>query len=170
MANTSFKIGRFIVGILFLILAFFSFKNPLVDLLAIAILFGITALSNGIILILQKRNTPGIILGILNIIIGGVFLFNIGLSIMLVPYMFAFWFIVNSVSNLAALGSMQEVGKNFYWFSLIFNIIGILLGASLLFDPITSVLTITFLIGIYFIIAGVDLIVLAFVGTNKNNS
>ncbi|HAP7645602.1 TPA: hypothetical protein IVV33_002984, partial [Enterococcus faecium] len=49
-----------------------------------------------------------------------------------------------------------------YWFTIIVNILGILLGIFLLFNPISSALTLSFLVGFYFMLFGITHIVYAF--------
>ena len=42
------------------------------------------------------------------------------------------------------------------------NVLGLILGIMMLFNPIVSALTISFLVGFYFLTAGIDFIVTSF--------
>ncbi|HAP9234537.1 TPA: hypothetical protein IWI47_001253, partial [Enterococcus faecium] len=56
----------------------------------------------------------------------------------------------------------RGVSEGYYWFTIIVNILGILLGIFLLFNPISSALTLSFLVGFYFMLFGITHIVYAF--------
>ena len=47
-------------------------------------------------------------------------------------------------------------GNIYYCFSLVLNIIGLILGFALLFDPFLSAFTMAFLVGFYLILLGID--------------
>lgn len=99
-------------------------------------------------------------IGILEIIVGIVFLFNMGLAVSVLAYTFAFWFIIDSVSGLLNVNRTRALGNGAYWFSFIINLLGVVIGISLLFNPITAGLTLSFLVGFYFLLFGIESIVL----------
>ena len=53
-------------------------------------------------------------------------------------------------------------GDGIFWFTLIVNIIGLILGCMMLFSPLLTLSAITTCAGVYLILLGVDAIVLAF--------
>ncbi|MZM07541.1 hypothetical protein GT958_09365, partial [Bifidobacterium pseudocatenulatum] len=75
---------------------------------------------------------------------------------------FAVWFIADSVFALLAADLAKGVSNGYYWFTVIVNILGIILGIMLLFNPISSALTLSFLVGFYFMLFGITHIVYAF--------
>ncbi|QQO08984.1 HdeD family acid-resistance protein [Breznakiella homolactica] len=161
----SFHWGYLILGILLIITAFIAFRNPVSDILAITVVFGIMAVASGIWMIVYSNKQAGnIVIGILDIIIGIILLFNIGAGVLAIPYVFAIWFILDSVFRLVNIKYAKLIGKGYFWFSLIVNILCILAGIALLFNPIASILTISFLLGFYFVLAGIGYIVYAFNG------
>ena len=161
--RNGFNWGRLLMGIIFIITALVSFRNPLTDLIFLALMFGFIAISNGIWLILNRNDSfLRLLLGILDIVIGLVFIFNLGLSTAMMPYIFALWFLANAIGNLFFVKYTQVISKGFYWLNLIINILCIVLGVALLFDPISSTLTIAFLVGFYFMMVGLEFIVSAF--------
>ena len=155
--------GNLIIGIVFIITALIVFKNPLTDLIALSIVFGTTAIIEGIWAIINRnRSIFRVIIGFLSITVGTIFLSNLGLTASILPYVFAAWFVATSIGNLFTINNMYFLNKSTYWFSLVMNILGIIVGGMLLFDPVASALTMVFLVGTYFIFAGIGYIALAF--------
>ncbi|MCB5951229.1 DUF308 domain-containing protein [Enterococcus sp. BWT-B8] len=163
--------GSLLLGILFVMTALLSFQDPAGNLLAIVIVFAIFAIFKGIFeifvrnrlkeLVGYKSYVP-VILGIIDIIVGIYLLFNLGVGVSVLPYVFAIWFILDSFINLFTLDLARAFSAGYYWFSLIVDILGIALGFVLLFNPLSSALTLSFLVGFYFIIFGITYIVYGF--------
>ncbi|MCB5954826.1 HdeD family acid-resistance protein [Enterococcus sp. CWB-B31] len=163
--------GSLLLGILFVMTALLSFQDPAGNLLAIVIVFAIFAIFKGIFeifvrnrlkeLVGYKSYVP-VILGIIDIIVGIYLLFNLGVGVSVLPYVFAIWFILDSFINLFTLDLARAFSAGYYWFSLIVDILGIALGFVLLFNPLSLALTLSFLVGFYFIIFGITYIVYGF--------
>lgn len=167
----SFDWVSLIVGILFILVSLLAFKNPGVSLVGLVIYFAITAIINGIhTLVIRRRikNITGykptvmIVLGIIELAVGVVFLFNLNAGLFTLAFLFALWFISDSIRNLFFLEDAKLVSQPYYWFSLIMNILGIILGFSLLVRPIVSMLTLSFMVGFYFMMSGIIYIVGSF--------
>lgn len=170
-ASKSFSWGEFLLGILFVIAGFVAFWDPAGDLLSLTIIFGIVAVIKGIYelffrsLVKQFIGVNGTwltVLGIIDLIIGILFLFNLYKGMMILPYLFAIWIIIDSVFNLFMLNYYKAQGEGQYWFALIISIITIFIGIFLFFDPIVAALTLSFLVGIYFVWFGILAIISAF--------
>lgn len=163
--------GTFILGVLFILVSLISFQDPLGNLLAIVLVFAIFAIVKGIFELVIRRkikNLTGyktyvpIVVGVIDILVGVYLLFNLEIGVTLLPIIFALWFILDSFLGLFTLDSAQIVGSGYFWFSLIINILGIIVGILLVMSPITSALTISFLVGFYFMLFGITNIVYAF--------
>lgn len=83
-------------------------------------------------------------------------------SVLALPFVFAIWFIVDSIFGLFNLDLARQHSNGYFWFSLIIDILGIIVGFMLLFNPISSALTLSFLVGFYFMMWGITQIVYAF--------
>lgn len=152
-----------ILGIFFIIVAFIAFSHPLANLYAVAMLFGFLAIANGVWLILNRFvSIVRVVVGVLEILIGGVLLYFLDLTAWFVPYMFAAWFIVDSITNLFLLGYYRVLGKGYFWFTLIINVLGIGAGVLMLFSPLVSTLSLAFIVGFYLMLIGIEYIVIAF--------
>ena len=92
---------------------------------------------------------------------------NIFWTITALPYIFAVWFIASSVYGLIANSSAKRYGTGYMVFSIIINILGILLGVALLFNPFAAFLTMSWILGIYFMLAGIECVIYAFAGRTE---
>lgn len=167
----NFNWSYLIIGVLFILVSLMSFGNPEGSLIAIVMVFGVTALAKGIFeLLIRNRMRVYIgykskilaLLGVLDILVGVLLIFNIGVSVSLLPYFFAVWFIMDSVGELSVAKVFKLVSKPFYWFTIAANVLGIILGVVLIFNPLISAFTLAFLVGFYFMITGINYIVAAF--------
>lgn len=163
--------GYLIIGILFVITSLFSFYNPQGKLVAIVVLFAITAILKGAFELFVRSKIEAysgiksmslVFLGVIDILIGVFLLFNINLGVIALPFIFATWFIIDSAFELFTATAFKAVNNGLYWFTVIISIIGIIVGLSLLFNPLGSALTLAFLVGFYFMWIGIEFIVSAF--------
>ena len=53
-------------------------------------------------------------------------------------------------------------GNVVYYLTMIINIIGVILGFMMLFDPIVAMVSVSYLVSFYLIILGIDELVIAF--------
>lgn len=166
MDNTkkSFGWGDLIIGLLFIIVGFIAFWDPVGDLMGLTVVFGIVAFMKGIYELFFRDavkqftdiNAPALtVMGVLDIIIGVLFLFNLYQGMMLLPYLFAIWIILEAIFNLFLLNFYKAQGKGQFWFALIVSILSIIIGILLFIDPIVSTLTLSFLVGIYLVWFGI---------------
>lgn len=163
--------GSLVLGILFVLTALISFQNPAGNLIAIVMVFAIFAIIKGIFEIFVRnrmKELPGykayapIILGIIDILIGVYLLFNLNIGVAVLPFVFAIWFLFDSIFGLFTLDFAKRVSTGYFWFTLIVDVLGIILGVMLLFNPLSSALTLSFLVGFYFMMFGISNIVYAF--------
>lgn len=163
--------GELILGILFIIIAMFSFSNPEKTLKAFVVLFGIGAIIKGVFSLLsysKLKELSGIhagslvLVGILDILLGLLLVTNLYSGIFVFAVMFAIWFLVDSIASLINIGYLRERHTPLFIFTLVLNIICVFIGLSLLFNPISSALTLSFLVGFYFMMFGIEMVVLAF--------
>lgn len=162
---------QLIIGILLVIFGVYTLINPGRTLKWIVILYGVLAVLTGIsdiVFYVKAERYTGfgpvvsLISGIFSIMAGVMLLVypNAGkwVMIMLIPI----WFIAHCVSRVAHLGTVRYViNRSYYHFSLVMNIIGIVLGCMMIIWPSILLFSAGVLIGIYMIIQGIDSIVMA---------
>lgn len=171
ISHRRFDWFSFIVGILFLIGGFISFSKPDKTLHLLAIIIGVVFLFDGVFeLTIRRRFLRSInespvwvvILGILNVVLGIIFIFNPGFGTLYIAIIFAIWFIIDSIMELSVGRLFKGVSGGYYWLTVIFSILGIILGVILLFSPAVSALTVVWIVSVFLIIFGVLKIVQSF--------
>ena len=76
--------------------------------------------------------------------------------------LFPLWFIAHCISRLPNLNTVRLLSGSFtYYFTLILNIIGLILGTLMLIDPWISLLSIRYIVSFYLLLLGIDCIILA---------
>src|SRR5688500_17395411 len=145
--KTRIRWSRLLIGVFFVIIGVFIISFAEENLFAITWLIGIVFVINGLIEIFVRRNmnqatqkgsTLLIVLGIINIIIGMLILFNLVTSTTFIVYLFAIWFIINAVLNIFTITPAEGSNKRFRMVSILLNIIEIILGVILLFNPLIA--------------------------------
>ncbi len=170
--KSNFGWPELILGIIFIALGIYTLINPSSSFLGVVAIYGVAAIITGIVDIvlyvkLERRTGFGPVVslaaGIFSTIAGILILLNPGAGGRAISVMFPIWFISHCISHLATGGITRFVaGNTYYIFSLVINILGILLGTMLLFNPVASAFSVTWLVGIYLIVLGVGNIVMAF--------
>ena len=101
--------------------------------------------------------------GILSVVAGLLVMVYPSAAAWALTIFFPLWFIMHCISRLTHLGIIRYVaGSGYYYFSLILNIIGLVLGFLMLLQPALAFLSMGFVIGAYLILLGIDSLVLAF--------
>nr|WP_275113223.1 DUF308 domain-containing protein [Staphylococcus cohnii] len=107
----------------------------------------------------QNGSSLLIILGIINIIIGILILFNVVTSTTFIVYLFAIWFIINALLNMFTITSAEGANKRFHMVSIILNIIEIIFGVILLFNPLIAAVVIAVFMSAVFFIIGITYLI-----------
>ena len=168
-----------LVGILDIIIALLAFRDPAATLGTVVYFFGFMAIFQGIMLLFMTnavsrlfgtRKVLTITSGILAIMAGILIMTNFLASVLALPYVFAIWFISDSVTDLARTIRINRL-RRYVWpgasafsaWRFATEIISLILGVFMLFSPGTASLTIVFLIGFYFLMKGITSVIMAFV-------
>ncbi len=154
--------GYLIIGILFILTSLFTFYNPGGNLMAFGFVFAILLILNGVFYLTVRRGGLLIVAGILDILLGIFMVFNMYVTVVALPYIFAIWFIFDSLFRLLTVGRARAVGTGYFWISLILSILGVIVGVLLLFNPVVAALSLSFLVGFYLMMVGVECVVFAF--------
>ena len=96
-----------------------------------------------------------VVIGIIDIIFGLLVIFNVGASSTLFIFMFAAWFIVSSVIGLMTISKQNRLKG----LSIIVNVLGLLLGIILLFNPMMGMILVSTMIAITFALLGVTYVI-----------
>lgn len=178
--RSEFGWTELVVGILLILLGIFTFIRPSSMLTGIVVIYGIIAVITGIEDIMtyvkvEKYTgfgpTISLISGILSVMCGIMLLIYPNAGKWILSLLFPLWFIAHCISRLSHVGLLRLAGRKFYYyFSLIINIIGLILGFVMIFRPFLTFMTmriIGYVIAVYLVLLGIDSIVAAFGKKNE---
>ncbi|KXA43419.1 MAG: DUF308 domain-containing protein [Staphylococcus simulans] len=171
LSTNHIRWSSLIIGLLFALIGILSVSFPVENLTVITWLFGIFFIFNGIAELFFRRLTKAfvgiasgwlMILGILNIIFGILFIVFTNVGQVAIIYMLAFWFIFSSALGVFTVTPVERTNKVYHFFSLLVNIIGIIAGIILLFNPLIGAFLIAFFVGFTFLLIGLNYVFDAF--------
>ncbi|WP_326717234.1 HdeD family acid-resistance protein [Vagococcus jeotgali] len=153
------------LGIIYIIVAVLSFFNPWSDLKNVMLLFGAAAILKGIFELFFRnklRGYNGVLakvslgIGVFDVLVGIILLFSLVDKFLALPVVFAIWFIVDSIVGLLLAEELKSSSTLYYWLVMIVSIVGVLIGAMLVFNPMLSVTSFIYLISTYLLINGIS--------------
>ena len=173
MRTDKVKRTELITGILLILLGIYSLIRPVGMLTGVTVIYGLFAVITGIADIafyvrMERRTGFGpavsLVTGILSVLAGILILCNISAGRWAIAILFPIWFIAHCISRLSHLSLIRmTVGDAYYYFTLVVNILGLVMGFLMLFNPLAAMLSVSWLIGIYLILLGMDSLMLAIV-------
>lgn len=162
---------EFIIGIILILLGVYTLFNPERTITGMVAIYGVLAVIMGIadiVLYVQVERYTGfgpivsLVSGILSTITGFMLLVYPGAGVLALSILFPIWFIAHCISRLCHSGHIRIVaGNGIYYFTLILNIIGLIVGFLMILRPFFTILTASWLIGFYLILLGIESIVIA---------
>lgn len=168
--NRGFNWAALISGVLMIIAGLFLIRHPGKALHAFVLLFAIVSIVQGFVwLTFYSRfhyyvpvSWLSIVSGVLDIIVGVLFLYSYDAGGLTIAYLFAFWFLFDSISGITFSWHLRDLSSFYFWINIILNILGLLIAISLMFNPALSALTLIWLVAFWLLIFGVAEIVAAF--------
>ena len=159
------------IGILLMVLGVWVFLEPGMALAGMAVIFGLAAAAMGvadIILFIQVERFTGfgpilsLIAGILSVMSGIMLLAYPKAGALALSLLFPIWFIAHCISRLSHLHHIRFIaGQGMYTFTLIINIIGLVLGLLMVFSPLFTLNLILCFASAYLVLLGIDGVVTA---------
>ncbi|CCI85910.1 integral membrane protein [Lactobacillus pasteurii DSM 23907 = CRBIP 24.76] len=164
-----FDWGEFISGILMVVVGLLLLKHPEKGLHAFVLIFGVVSLVQGVAWIAAyfrfkqffDWSWTAFIPGVLDIIIGILFLVYDDVGGLTLAYLFAVWFLADSIVGIAFSWHLKVFQPGYFIFSLIMNILSLLIAISLIFNPILAALSMIWLVAFWLLVFGVNQIILA---------
>lgn len=149
-------------GILLIIFGLLAIFNPDITIKAVILYLGVVFLITGVVYTAGaiyniRKKLPWelwVIMGIIDLIIGAVFVFNPELSLALIITIIGIWAIILGLYQIITFINMKRASerKDFY---LVSGIIALLIGILFLVNPFAGGRVITVLIGIFTLIMGI---------------
>lgn len=151
------SIWLLIIGVLLILCGIYVILNPITALLASAMFIGLVfiVLGAGYLMVFRERNSYWMLaLGILDLIIGVLFLGNLGITAASMPVIFGLWILFNGITEIV-MGLEMKRNSDPNWQILFWGGIGGIIFSLLIFAyPVVGTFMITALIGIYLIVYG----------------
>ena len=168
--NRSFDWGAFIAGILMVVVSFILLRHPAKGLHAFVLIFAIISIVQGLVWLAGysrfrsffSRSWVALISGILDIIVGILFLCSYDVGGLTIAYLFAIWFFVDSIVGIAFSWHLRDFSGGYFIFNLILNIISLIIAICLIFNPVLAALSLVWLVAFWRLVFGINEIVLAF--------
>ncbi len=159
------------IGIILIVLGVLAFAQPDLALTSLVFAYGVAAVVMGIadiILYIQVERYTGfgpvlsLIAGILSVMSGIILVIYPRTGVLVLTVLFPIWFIAHCISRLTQLNHVRYVaGNGVYYFTLILNIIGLVLGFLMCLRPVFTLATLRFFASSYLILLGIDAVVMA---------
>ena len=159
-----------ILGILLFLAGCYAITHPAAALAGVTMFYGILAVATGIVDVvfyvkMERRTGFGpvaaLVSGILSVLTGILVLAQPAAGSITLTILFPIWFIAHCISGLARLPLIRWTAGNLsYYFALIVNIIGLIVGLMMLCSPVLSMLSLPWLAGLYLLLLGINSIVL----------
>lgn len=167
--------SELIIGLLLIALGVFTLICPESMLTGAVVVYGVIAVVLGIedIMIYARVSrftgfgpTLSLISGIMSVMCGVMLIANPNVGKWALTILMPIWFIAHCISGLTRAGIIRMVGSTFYYcFSMILNILGLILGFMIIFSPALSFVTvraICYTVAVYLILFGAESVVSAF--------
>ncbi len=160
-----------VVGIILFVAGIATFIHPGTTLEFISIIIGVTAVVKGLYELWFKHvldttteeKTLGLFaMGIVDLVLGFLFIFKAATGSQVIAYIFALWFIFDAIVQLATSKQFKNAGKVNYVWMIVLNVIALILGIALLFNPLLASIAIVWIVSIYLVVTGISQFIAAF--------
>ncbi len=159
------------IGILLIVLGILAFVKPDLILTGLVVVYGIAAVCMGvadILLYIKVEQYTGfgpvisLVSGILSVMSGMMLLVYPRAGAVVLTLLFPIWFIAHCISRLTHLNRIRIIaGRGVHSFTLILNVIGLILGFMMLLSPLFTLAALRCFAGVYLVLLGIDSILIA---------
>jgi uncharacterized membrane protein HdeD (DUF308 family) len=156
-------------GIFMVLFGIIALVSPGIALLTLIWVFGFYAILDGIaalVMGVRARGEPHwvwtIVQGVISVLAGVIALIWPGVTALALLFVVAFWAILLGVGEIGGAFASRKRGSSSWGWTLATGILNILFGIVLLIWPASGILALVWLVGVFTLVGGVALIVLAF--------
>ena len=160
-------------GLCALIFGILALAWPEITVAVLVIFFGVFVLVSGIFSlvaavspIVRGERVLLILLGVLGIVVGAITLSWPEITVLVLLFLIAVWALVAGILDIVAAFRQKGHGSE-KWLLGLTGALAVILGVLLLSFPIAGVLAVILIIGIFAILIGISLFVLAFIVRSK---
>lgn len=156
-------------GILLIGLGVYSLFKPMQSLMGLMIFYGVGAVASGvgdIILYCRLEKymgfgpTVSLISGVVSLLVGIVLMLHPGAGSWAALVLFPLWLLCRCIGRMAHLSYARPyMGRGYFTFALIVNILGLILGVLMLIYPRLSLISLNLILAFVLLLTGVDTLV-----------
>lgn len=166
-----FDWGELFTGIALILASIVVLHHPGATLATLTFLFALVAIIRGVATLASfshlRQLTGGLswislLAGVLDILLGLVFLFNLQAGAITLAYLFAFWFLVDSISGLINAGHMRSAGTGWFILTVVLDVFAVVVSLLLIMQPVVAAVGLIVLLATDFLILGINAIIVAF--------
>jgi len=159
-----------LIGIVFVLMGFWVMSKPAEAYMALAILFAVTMLVGGILQIVisitNRESMKGwgwqLAMGVMELILGIILTFNMGLTLVTLPFVVGFWMLFRSIDIIGISTEMQTNKETGWGWYLASGILMMIFSWFIMFNPLLGGITVVLWTSFALILAGVSYITLGF--------
>jgi len=159
-----------VIGILFVLMGFYVFANPVESYVALAMFFAAIMLVSGsfqlAFSIFNREKIQGwgwqLTMGVIETFIGFILLFNIGLTLAILPFYVGFWLMFRSFMLIGFSFDMKTHEVTNWGWVLAYGMLILIFSWAIIIHPVIGGLTIIIWTGTAFIISGIVHVALSF--------
>lgn len=164
-----FDWGAFVAGVIMVIISFLLMRHPGKGLDAFVLIFAIVSILQGVMWIAAyarfrhffARSWVTLISGIFDILIGILFLCSYEFGGLTLAYLFAFWFLIDSIVGIAFSWHLKDISTGYFIFNLIMNILSLIIAIFLIMSPVIAALSMVWLVAFWLLVFGINEIITA---------
>ncbi len=159
-----------LLGIVYIIVAFWLMFSPLSSYIALSIVFSASMLTSGVLEIVfalsNKKSVPSwgwyIAGGLIDIVLGIYLIAYPMISMEVIPFIIAFWLMFRGFSSTGYSIDLKRYGTRDWGWYMAFGILAILCSLLILWQPAVGALYAVYMISFAFLIIGIFRIMLSF--------
>lgn len=167
--HQGFDWGAFIGGLLLVLAGILVMSYPDRSFRTFVFLFGILSIMQGILWIsayakfrnLFDLSWVTILSGVIDIVIGVLFLASKAMGGITLAVLFAIWFLADSIIGIIFSSHLRMFSTSSFILSLILSIISLILAIVLLFNPVLAAITMVYLVAFWLMVFGFNEIAVA---------
>jgi uncharacterized membrane protein HdeD (DUF308 family) len=152
-----------LLGVLLVIMGIWVIMTPIESYITLSIFFSaiifVSGISGLIFTLGNKNRLSGwgwhLASAILDLLFGAILLMYPGLSMVILPFIVAFWFMFSGFSAIGLSGEYKRMGMGSSGWGIAFGILTIILAFIIIFKPIVGALTIVYMTGFAFMSLGI---------------
>lgn len=158
-----------IIGILFVVFSFWMLATPGATFEALIVLFSVFMFISGVFeiafAISNSKSAKGwgwyLIVGIIDLLLGGYLMFHPGLMALIIPFIIALWLMFRGFSTIGLSMDAQQIGiKGWGWY-LTFGILAVICSIMIIWQPIAGVAAAIYMTAAAFLFIGIFRIIFA---------